>query len=889
MAALLVNPAGQLRFSQNAQQEADRRYAYIKYDPRGRVIETGLVQSSGTLDSLPDVPSLVAAGLTEQQARQKVDTSLKSAALQTDLPNAGTEQVVLTIYDAHAPACPSTPASLGDNLRGRVSAIVAQKTTIGDIATCYSYDPHGNVSTLVQRVPGIGDKRVDYDYDIIDGKILASHYQSGATDALHHDYKYDDDRRVSGVKSSRDGVLWEQDAAYTYYPHGALARVVLGADQVQGLDYLYTISGWPKGIDADSLDTARDPGGDGRVGGANAAVARDIFGAAVHYFPGDYAPVGAAARTLAAAPQLAFAFRSGNNLSLTDLDRATCETTPTDPSCSPYRLAALARASCQSAASVWGCGLYDGNVAATVQSVSPFGASGTLGTAYRYDQLYQLTKSTPSANADTIGNSWPPEVPGNPTPMAPWSTTVAYDGNGNITHLNRRAPDPAGSDLTGKWMDQLTYNYPLDAGNSITSNWLLHINDAVDAAVYPDDLDDQGQPFDPHNPVGANYAYDLSGRLTRDTAAGLNAISWNAASRVAAFTRANDALEFVYDGLGNRIAKITRSAPDPNSWQVQYFVRDGKGEVLATYKKEPPAAGSTTSSPSLVDQTIFGASRLGVWAPADPPWAIVTLGASGGSSSGIHTVTGGLTGTGSAGGPPTPVLQRFARVRGAKRYELANYLGNVIATIKDRKKEIPFGDPTGPPPTHYEVEVASASDYDPFGNLLQGHNQISPGGTAYRYGFSGLERDDDIKGAGNSYYTNARLFDPRVGRWLSPDPVQVSDSSPFVGFSNNPLRHSDPGGTAPGDSIKDKMGAVQSRTVIDDKTLVATAAWQAKQNRYAGLSAEQTSAWKDIDFGDWWYNNVEKPVLKPVAVGLRWTAGVLDPMGIVESKDGRGR
>jgi RHS repeat-associated protein len=38
-----------------------------------------------------------------------------------------------------------------------------------------------------------------------------------------------------------------------------------------------------------------------------------------------------------------------------------------------------------------------------------------------------------------------------------------------------------------------------------------------------------------------------------------------------------------------------------------------------------------------------------------------------------------------------------------------------------------------------------------------------------RYGFNGMEKDDNVKGEGNSYDFGARIYDPRVGRWLSMD------------------------------------------------------------------------------------------------------------------------
>src|SRR5262245_60894974 len=77
---------------------------------------------------------------------------------------------------------------------------LALHAELGEVDTCYSYDPHGNISSLLQRVPDLGDKRIDYDYDILDGKIGASHYQSDAQDVLHHRYTYDEDRRLWKVK-----------------------------------------------------------------------------------------------------------------------------------------------------------------------------------------------------------------------------------------------------------------------------------------------------------------------------------------------------------------------------------------------------------------------------------------------------------------------------------------------------------------------------------------------------------------------------------------------------------------------------------------------------------------------------------------------------------------
>jgi RHS repeat-associated protein len=68
--------------------------------------------------------------------------------------------------------------------------------------------------------------------------------------------------------------------------------------------------------------------------------------------------------------------------------------------------------------------------------------------------------------------------------------------------------------------------------------------------------------------------------------------------------------------------------------------------------------------------------------------------------------------------------------------------------------------------------------------------------TGYRYGYQGSEKDDEMKGGGNSYTTEFRQYDPRLGRWLSLDPLMAKypSMSPYVAFNNNPILYTDPTG-----------------------------------------------------------------------------------------------
>ena len=59
-------------------------------------------------------------------------------------------------------------------------------------------------------------------------------------------------------------------------------------------------------------------------------------------------------------------------------------------------------------------------------------------------------------------------------------------------------------------------------------------------------------------------------------------------------------------------------------------------------------------------------------------------------------------------------------------------------------------------------------------------------GSDYRYGFQGQEKDDEVKGEGNSVNYKYRMHDPRIGRFFAVDPLSAKypHNSPYA-FSEN--------------------------------------------------------------------------------------------------------
>jgi len=116
---------------------------------------------------------------------------------------------------------------------------------------------------------------------------------------------------------------------------------------------------------------------------------------------------------------------------------------------------------------------------------------------------------------------------------------------------------------------------------------------------------------------------------------------------------------------------------------------------------------------------------------------------------------------------------------GQRSYECKDHLGNVHLVLSDRK------------PFQSHDNTLAAYEYYPFGMLMQSYTSSS-----YRYGFNGMEKDDEVSGSGNSYTTHFRAYDSRLGRWKSIDPKSSLSPwhSSYQSFSNNPILYIDPKG-----------------------------------------------------------------------------------------------
>jgi RHS repeat-associated protein len=132
------------------------------------------------------------------------------------------------------------------------------------------------------------------------------------------------------------------------------------------------------------------------------------------------------------------------------------------------------------------------------------------------------------------------------------------------------------------------------------------------------------------------------------------------------------------------------------------------------------------------------------------------------------------------------INKNFFRVMDKKQYELKDHLGNVRATIGDYK--LPFNDATstrGVAP--FFVDEKATNDYYPYGMLISDRS-FNSGGS--RYGYNGKENDNEVKGINGSQIDYGfRIYDPRIGKFLSVDPLTKSypSHSPYAYAMNRPI------------------------------------------------------------------------------------------------------
>ncbi len=478
---------GRLVVSQNAKQAVTKtsnntgsNYSYTLYDELGRVSEVGQLPHTFTINNnIARNPDNLVAWMYRTIYTPASGSSINYSLNNNDNVN----QVTRTEYDLPYYKDGLGGVNLGSllvqkNVRNRVSYSVLynELDQVGtdatydcvNAATYYSYDIHGNVDALVQdfgkSTSCVGTansmnavqrhKKIEYNYDLISGKVNSVCYQAGQIDAFYHRYNYDAENRLINMETSRDAIGWQKDASYYYYKHGPLARTVLGDQQVQGIDYAYTLQGWLKGINSTNDGGVSDMGNDGKIN-TNNQIARDVYGFGIQYYTNDYAPISIAApqafASIPSLPQVGDAVQVGKDL-------------------------------------------FNGNIASITLNIPKLGNAKIYG--YSYDQLNRLLAMNVYEGLNGNSNTF-----NTPQGIEDYKERLSYDANGNIKTYFRNS---SGANLALN-----NYSYTYINGN----NRLNTITNSVNTTTYQYQQDEIGNTTKDDKQNISNAVWNVYGKL----------------------------------------------------------------------------------------------------------------------------------------------------------------------------------------------------------------------------------------------------------------------------------------------------------------------------------------------------------------------------------------
>lgn len=395
--------------------------------------------------------------------------------------------------------------------------------------------------------------------------------------------------------------------------------------------------------------------------------------------------------------------------------------------------------------------LFAGNVTSWVMNSAATGNGlqyeNATGFTYTYDLIGRL-KQAKFNNFNGTGFA----------ELNDYQVNYSYDAAGNLLTLLRNGYTSAGLP-----MDNLTYHYYPG------TNRLKFVTDAVTAtAAYANDFETQSNT--------SNYTYDASGNLKTD-AQNNSTIGWNSEDKIdqvlinPAGTASDRTVAYTYDASGRRIMKKETGTVSGALINQQFYVYSPAGSVMAIYKKTVTV---DTSLFTLIEMPLLSGSRMG------------------------SRVKNILVKKLVSGNPVTftPVdTSQAIRDIARKIYELSDHLGNVRVTVSDVKEPVNAGNLS----LGFTARVQSVTNYDPFGAEMAGRNYAS---NTCRYGFNGMEKEDELMGSGNSYSAEFWQYDPRLGRRWNIDPVFEQSESPYAAFRNNPVSFIDPRGDTPEDELR---------------------------------------------------------------------------------------
>ncbi|MCG3155067.1 MAG: hypothetical protein DKINENOH_01669 [bacterium] len=402
--------------------------------------------------------------------------------------------------------------------------------------------------------------------------------------------------------------------------------------------------------------------------------------------------------------------------------------------------------------------------------VSAVNTSDTL--TWTYDSAGQIIAESSTGNTITISYTYDPA--GNRVSVSLNGTlylAYAYDGANRLVKINRGSSDYAFG------YDKLSRRILLRFPNGATTGY------AYDPLSRLTNVKTVGRRRFLWLSFGyvieqIDYTYDAAGnRLSKTTTASKEAYTYDPLYRLTAAQRGNTKTEaYTYDAVGNRLSSLTNSdwtysnrnellshsgasfAYDPNgnlthkaedgiAWTYEWNAENQLARVLrdgvevARFSYDPMGR--------RVEKVVGGLSKLYTYDYED------IIREQSAASTFRYTHGDGID---------EPLA--IENMAGVISFYHADALGSIIKT------------------TNRSSKVTSSYRYGSFGNIEIGAH---PGG----YAFTGREWEPEI----GLYYYRARYYDPRIGRFISEDPISfLAQVNLYAYVLNRPTIAVDPSG-----------------------------------------------------------------------------------------------
>jgi len=841
---------GRMVASQNPVQLDSNKYSYVLYDIQGRPVEVGQADRDYGVSLQRPVISETDLKLNDKGAAFK---AWLYSCVRTEVTYSVYDESMFTTSAAQI----AKFGKLQENVRLRVANVVyfdavsasVMPTTGYVSASHYWYDLHGNVTEVLQDVPALTPVQQDlkstrYSFELISGNVKKVEYNKErwdnsttswkkARDYFTHEYVYDALNRLAEVWTSSDGgVHKSRDAHYRYFDYGPASRVEIGHHKVQGNDFAYTINGWLKGMNSTSLNRTRDGGRDGALGylggnaEANAGFARDVTGYTMGYFTNDYKSIATTSfeASVGSSNPLSNAIKAlyNGNIAYT--------TTAIDgfaTQASVYTYDQLQRlkgmdvyrsASAVNNLNNWSDALYTDEY----KSTYAYDANGNLQTLERNgtialglsmdDFVYNYTTTTNRLSHVT-------DIPN--------GASVAYGDDINDGQVaNNYQYDKLGQlvvdvqeNQSYKWRSgdkklklQKSSSRQLEFVYNAFGQRVLKIEKRVSGGVVQPQT--AGVPW-----AYTYYSYDANGQVMATYNVVMNTVnSVNTAALDEQMIYGSGRLGVVQSENNTYVFNQT-ALPDQGSiWinklgkknyeltnhlgNVNAVITDRKvvntGYVVNAFTSSIDGWSNCTNvNPLVVNPLLPNQLNVTFWGTSNCVFKTFTTVSGQNYTVRVKSAKGSTTGLKIKAFGSSLISSVNLDDNAFTTYVFqANSASTslIIETVASTSSgnysvdEVSFT-----PNSIYEAVVIMKSDYYPFGATMTGRNVNSP---SYRFGFTGKEKDDELKGSGNSYDFGERQYDPRLGRWLSLDPMKAMypSMSPYCYAGNSPIACLDPDG-----------------------------------------------------------------------------------------------